>query len=411
MKKKIEIPNKDIHPEEISKILQNASLQQRGSGYFREAIRFYHWPSGKVHQESIETDNLYKKLSFVTAKLLASFDDDTVCGLVFKYVKDFFQTIKQDVYSTNILNICRPIVLKVLYELVFKREITSYQYNIYLQATENFHNTVKGTTLRSCAKRKKLYKDLLKQIEELTCLDPLYELLTIFPDKKILALHLTTVIFYTGIIQSTECTSHTLIAAAQNPYVMEKLISFSKTLSTFPSWKLIENNDYLDFTLKESLRLYPLFGIAVREVSEKTIINGNQLDRGTQVLLNFLKCHTMYWDRPYEFRPERWDERLSDASSLELRKKQYIPFGTGTRSCPAKKFSITFNKSMITAILHYIRIEVPDNYIHTGRMPYGAPIVIMKSNVETNREKYFISENYMKDLLKDLEKNTPPPAS
>jgi cytochrome P450 len=65
------------------------------------------------------------------------------------------------------------------------------------------------------------------------------------------ALHLQGVFFHTGCVQMSEALTHLTIAAAQHPSCWERLAASS-------------DDDYLDLVITESLRAWPLFGVAHR---------------------------------------------------------------------------------------------------------------------------------------------------
>lgn len=88
---------------------------------------------------------------------------------------------------------------------------------------------------------------------------------------------------------------------------------------------------YLEAFLKESLRLYPPAWMIGREALEDSTICGHPVRAGTSVLVPIYHVHRdeRWYEKPTEFRPERW---LGDLSKT-LPRMAWIPFGGGPRSC------------------------------------------------------------------------------
>jgi cytochrome P450 len=88
---------------------------------------------------------------------------------------------------------------------------------------------------------------------------------------------------------------------------------------------------YTEKVIKESLRLYPPVWAFVREATEPFEIGGYRLPAGTNFVLAPWIVHRdpRFFDRPREFRPERWTEDFE----RQLPKFAYFPFGGGQRTC------------------------------------------------------------------------------
>lgn len=66
--------------------------------------------------------------------------------------------------------------------------------------------------------------------------------------------------------------------------------------------------EYLDMTVSETLRLYPLGGRLERTCKRDVEINGVTIPKGTIVIIPPYTLHhnPEYWPNPEEFRPERY---------------------------------------------------------------------------------------------------------
>ncbi|CAN1767452.1 Xanthotoxin 5-hydroxylase CYP82C4 [Linum perenne] len=97
----------------------------------------------------------------------------------------------------------------------------------------------------------------------------------------------------------------------------------------------LENLTYLHAVIRETLRMNPAGPISVpRVASEDITIRGYHVPKGTRFFANFWKLHRNpeIFTEPNEFRPERFHDKGRDF--------EYLPFGTGRRSCPGMNFGM-----------------------------------------------------------------------
>ena len=116
--------------------------------------------------------------------------------------------------------------------------------------------------------------------------------------------------------------------------------------------------DYLDMVVKETLRLYPPIHVGNRIVAEDTAVTGYELKAGTRVMASIYLSHRdkRYWDAPEQFRPERFDRGGDKPPAFT-----YIPFGGGPRACIGAAFAQVEAKVVLARILQ--QFELTD----TGR--------------------------------------------
>ncbi|MFE6843209.1 cytochrome P450 [Streptomyces sp. NPDC057686] len=96
--------------------------------------------------------------------------------------------------------------------------------------------------------------------------------------------------------------------------------------------------------VKEALRLYPPLWLLERTVDRPTRLAGYPLRPGRRVAVSpfVLQRDPRHYDRPTEFRPERWTER----PATPLPKYAFMPFGGGPRTCLGAHFAMV---AMVTA--------------------------------------------------------------
>jgi cytochrome P450 len=114
-------------------------------------------------------------------------------------------------------------------------------------------------------------------------------------------------------------------------------------------------DDYLDATIKETLRARPVIVDVARKVTAPTQIGGYELPAGTFVLPAIATLHyraDLYPD-PHEFRPERFLDGKADHYA-------WIPFGGGVRRCIGAAFAQYEMRVVLRAILERAELSAPD---------------------------------------------------
>jgi cytochrome P450 family 135 len=102
---------------------------------------------------------------------------------------------------------------------------------------------------------------------------------------------------------------------------------------------------YLDAVVKEVLRVRPVLAITPRKVEQPYELGGWTLPPGVHVTPCIYLAHRRpdVWDRPTEFRPERFLEGAPPPYS-------YIPFGGGIRRCVGAAFATLEMKEVLRAL-------------------------------------------------------------
>lgn len=134
---------------------------------------------------------------------------------------------------------------------------------------------------------------------------------------------------------------------------------------TFPDANDIEPTKtvdlpYLEGVIKETMRLYPMIpGPLERHLGKPIEVNGYALGPGvvasTAAYTQGRLTHV--FPGPELWRPERWIE--ASANQRERMELNWIPFGTGSRSCPGSNLAMTELKYMMGTIFRLFRSTVP----------------------------------------------------
>lgn len=145
----------------------------------------------------------------------------------------------------------------------------------------------------------------------------------------------------TFFIAGQETTSNSLCwtyyLLSENPDVEKKLQEEIDSVlgENFPSIDKLNSLKLAENVFNESLRMYPPAWIIARRAKEDYGINGYIIPKGSDIYMSQYVVHhdSRYFRDPYEFRPERWEDRS------QLPRYAFFPFGGGTRRCIGEPFA------------------------------------------------------------------------
>jgi cytochrome P450 len=127
---------------------------------------------------------------------------------------------------------------------------------------------------------------------------------------------------------------------AQHPEIESRVIDELKEVlnGRSPTIADLQRLRYTEMVVKESMRLYPPAWLLSREAKRDFEVYGYSIRKGAQVLMSQWVMHrdARYFDRPEEFRPERW----ADEHTKSLPRFAYFPFGGGPRVCIGTSYAM-----------------------------------------------------------------------
>ena len=117
----------------------------------------------------------------------------------------------------------------------------------------------------------------------------------------------------------------------------------------------IRNMRYLEYVLKESLRMYPPVPFYARVLDKDTLIDGHLFPKGSGIEIDVISIHTNpeYWDDPLSFNPDRFGEE----KFCKRKPYTYLPFSAGPRNCMGQKFAMLEEKIFVYFILSNFQIN------------------------------------------------------
>ena len=128
----------------------------------------------------------------------------------------------------------------------------------------------------------------------------------------------------------------------------------------------VEDRTRLPYTfacLAESMRYRTIGPLGLpHKAAVDTEIGGCLIPAGAQVLGNIHGIHhdPRFWESPHQFIPERFLPQPDGSPAAALSSDAFVPFGTGHRRCPGRRFAETTIWLHITRLLHQLRLDTPD---------------------------------------------------
>ncbi|KAM0851315.1 hypothetical protein ACQ4PT_052503 [Festuca glaucescens] len=97
---------------------------------------------------------------------------------------------------------------------------------------------------------------------------------------------------------------------------------------------------FLKCVVKEALRMHPPIPVLLHEAAKDCVVGGYSVPRGSRVLVNAwaINRDCDAWKDADTFRPSRFMPGEGEAAGLDLKGGcyEFVPFGSGRRSCPAQ---------------------------------------------------------------------------
>ncbi|CAH2107766.1 unnamed protein product [Euphydryas editha] len=204
--------------------------------------------------------------------------------------------------------------------------------------------------LLECKKKGTIVGESIEKVKP----DGTPEVATLEMDDELIAAQVF-VFFAAGFETSSSATSTTLHELAYHPEVQSKVHEeIDRVLAKYDnklSYDAIKEMTYLEWTLKEGMRIFPPLGFLIRECARKYTFEEINLtiDEGVRVFIPLQAMHNdpKYFDNPNEFRPERFDPANFDGKN----KYVYLPFGDGPRACIGARLGLMQSLAGLAAIL------------------------------------------------------------
>jgi len=123
------------------------------------------------------------------------------------------------------------------------------------------------------------------------------------------------------------------------------------------TYEALQDMEYLDMVVSETLRKYPLTPFIGRECSKDYKIpeTGLIVEKGIPIII---PQHGLHWDPKYFPNPEKYNpERFNKENKHKITPYVYLPFGDGPRNCIGERFGLMSSKLGIIYILQNFKVE------------------------------------------------------
>lgn len=151
--------------------------------------------------------------------------------------------------------------------------------------------------------------------------------------------------------------TYAMVLLAEHPTVLSRLQDEVDDVlgDEPPGPEHLEQFEYLDWVLRESMRLYPPVYTLFRTPTEPTTIDGYPVPESANVMLPQYAVHrsTRYWDTPETFDPTRFEpERRQDRPTFA-----FFPFGGGPRRCIGSHLAMLEATIILASVVQQFDLE------------------------------------------------------
>jgi cytochrome P450 len=138
-------------------------------------------------------------------------------------------------------------------------------------------------------------------------------------------------------------------------WAIERLLRTPRVLARLRESIAAGEDDYLDATIKETLRARPVVVDVARKLTSAAEIGGYRIEAGAFVLPSIAALHYRedIFPEPDRFRPERFLDGRADNYA-------WIPFGGGVRRCIGAAFAEYEMRIVLRAFLQRAELSAPD---------------------------------------------------
>ena len=307
---------------------------------------FWYWlaPGPQVHQEHLEPGPRYDEVARTTRTILASRTKPEWDALVTRCAAHVL-TGRPVNRLVRLRDLMMPIWAEVYYELVFREPCPAAARRLIVGHADDVVSALKCTRLRHMRRRQRLTRYLRGRLDAVPFTLP--RLLSL--DEQ--AWYLQGTFFNTAVVQMSEAMAHVLLVLAERSDEQARVRSA---------------DDYFERVVNETMRVYPLFGIAHR-ITTSDIDASPPIPAGSVLLFDYPAFH--HADVGDSFDVSRWH---GDAA----RTLNFIPYGiSANRPCPARGVAPTGLQAATREVLR--RFRLASSVAHTRSLPNRAPALLL----------------------------------
>ncbi|WP_329128739.1 cytochrome P450 [Streptomyces sp. NBC_01476] len=353
------VPNEQVSPERFAELYGHPAANGRSRGAGLSDL-FWYWlaPGPEVHQEHLEPGPRYDAVARTTSAILAGGSAELSAAATRCAAAVLDELVPGEVALVRLRDLMMPVWAEFFYELVFREPCPPQARRLIVDNAEDVINSLKNTRLRHMDRRAKLTRYLVRRLAAGEVPHELPAELATLRDR---AHYLQGAFFNTAVVQMSEAMAHLLLVLAARPGIQQRLAEHP------------DDDHELGNVMNETLRMYPLFGIAHRiTTADIDLGEGISYPAGTVLCFDYPAYHATGYTDPERFDPGRWDR-------LSVKEAHHIPFGVATnRPCPAWRLAPLVMRAVTREVLR--RFTLHSTVSHTRSIPHRAPCLLVASD-------------------------------
>ncbi|KAL4198233.1 hypothetical protein AMTRI_Chr03g44850 [Amborella trichopoda] len=186
-------------------------------------------------------------------------------------------------------------------------------------------------------------------------------------------------IFGAGTDTSATTMEWALAELVNNPNIFA--MARDEIFSVVGRQRVVEESDlpnlpYLQAIVKETLRLYPVGPLILRESTQDCKVGGYDIPKGAHIFVNVwaIGRDPNSWEDPLKFKPERFIVE-SGGTNVDVKGQNFhlLPFGSGRRMCPGTSLALLVVETALASL-----IQCFDFRVHNSSQDMGGNKVDME---------------------------------
>ncbi|MBB2744764.1 UNVERIFIED_ORG: hypothetical protein FHR35_004613 [Microbispora rosea subsp. rosea] len=352
----IAVPGDLVGVDRFREVYSHPAASGRSKGAVLSDL-FWYWlsPGPEMHQEHLEAGERYDAVALATRRILSQ-PRAQVEELTRRCVG---RTLEGRRGVVRLRDLMMPAWAEFSYELVFREPCPPHARDLIVGNADDVVTALKCCGLRHMDRRDRLTAYLVESLPRVRE-DAGHELPAGLTARE-QALYLQGAFFNTAVVQMSEATAHVLMALARHPDVQDRARA--------------GDDRFLDQVIAETLRLYPLFGIAHRVTTgDISVAEGVVIPAGSVLCFDYPAFHRAGFPDPERFDPGRFAP-----GHVPVRELNHIPFGMpANRPCPAWRLAPLAMRVAVREVLR--SYELVSTAAHTRSLPNRGPCLLTPLN-------------------------------
>ncbi|RKS71825.1 cytochrome P450 [Actinomadura pelletieri DSM 43383] len=358
----IPVPGDLVGVEEFRDVYSHPAAGGRSRGAALSDL-FWYWlsPGAHVHQEHLEAGERYDEVARATRRFLAvprAEAEELTVRCVTRVLRE--RLPRGDAARiVRLRDLMMPVWAEFYYELVFGEPCPRAARDLIVGNADDVVTALKCCGLRHMGRRHRLTRYLAGRLDHVR-----HPLPAGLSDEEH-AYYLQGTFFNTAVVQMSEAMAHLLMVLARHPDAAATALTGDERA--------------FDRVLQETMRLYPLFGVAHRiTTGDIGLADGTTIPEGSVLCFGYPEFHRAGFTDPDRFDPDRF---RNGPAAKDL---NHIPFGVATnRPCPAWRLAPITMRAAAREVLR--RYSLATSASHTRSMPNRGPCLLVPRHTTPRR--------------------------